>query len=899
MIKENVKAVGRPFAEKDDQLKNIVTFHLGLVLTSSAGAQDPEDKSTTCEAAGAHVANVNADDQKTRGAAIIPPDTCAVDTCEVVDATTPRPLSSSASPDASDAASANTDNALASVEPVGHIAVREGAGEASVTAQDQPIATQKPIGSIDNPCDMDGSSKVGYAPAAATDAVATQRAGEETIHHRESSSPQPAQSCNDRAAHEDSKSPSDNSAELSGPADADDVKAAQDKTVADAQTTQISAGAVVDSSSSVVPSTPAADAPPTAADGEHHEGPESAVEKQADTAEEEEPLLLVGTVPRTAGPVWVTWHGVYDGHNVTRQTLVRAPKVVGDGRVEPLYTIVTVAGRDSATGRRVGRIVVNEDALRHERNRMESFPIPPPPPGYTDGPILSSAATLARAAAAPAPATPAVPRAAPATSEGSLQRTHRGSGNKDSASTAAAAAGATEQPLGPGQSSQGVQCVLCTTGVSHKMAPEDVKRSIAAHVLWKLATTKYAAAASPKSSRPQKRTAGAADLHTPAEKRTRGTPAVMCKRENHDEYRGRMTDDEDDVGDSHALGRGGDEYHGHMTDEEDVGVEHALGGDEYHGCMTDDEDDVPACVRGNQRGHEDCACDYSAESDEYEGAASDEGDESMADDDGGSEEDSEPEEEEGSAELSEDERVSRREEKPPQWALEGRALATTWEPRESDLLCDDGASDFEQAVQGCASDIHADNVMGSETFEARVCECGDWEGCTCTDGLYAPLGGRHKQTGRWFMHTLVRCPDVFYMPRGSHSHGGGGDGEDGGLRELLMCVGRLVHSEGAVWGQQQQQGAGQAAAAEAVAGEVEGHERAVREAMLGERAMQMPAEAGLDELHWFVGMLLWDRGVHLFDREHGPCSDATLALVWVGRYLCMARWTLRTNCLLI
>eukprot|EP00727_Mastigamoeba_balamuthi_P003159 m51a1_g12840 hypothetical protein (299) ;mRNA; f:2210-3164 len=31
MIKENVKAVGRPFAEKDDQLENIVTFHLGLV----------------------------------------------------------------------------------------------------------------------------------------------------------------------------------------------------------------------------------------------------------------------------------------------------------------------------------------------------------------------------------------------------------------------------------------------------------------------------------------------------------------------------------------------------------------------------------------------------------------------------------------------------------------------------------------------------------------------------------------------------------------------------------------------------------------------------------------------------------------------------------------------------
>eukprot|EP00727_Mastigamoeba_balamuthi_P002879 m51a1_g12589 hypothetical protein (254) ;mRNA; f:3019-3973 len=31
MIKKNVKAVGRPFAEKDDQLENIVTFHLGLV----------------------------------------------------------------------------------------------------------------------------------------------------------------------------------------------------------------------------------------------------------------------------------------------------------------------------------------------------------------------------------------------------------------------------------------------------------------------------------------------------------------------------------------------------------------------------------------------------------------------------------------------------------------------------------------------------------------------------------------------------------------------------------------------------------------------------------------------------------------------------------------------------
>eukprot|EP00727_Mastigamoeba_balamuthi_P014351 m51a1_g9540 hypothetical protein (602) ;mRNA; r:837748-840719 len=563
-------------------------------LALRAGAQDPEDKSTTCEAAGAHVANVNADDQKTRGAAIVPPDT--------------------------DAASANTDNALASAEPVGHIAVREGAGEASVTAQDQPIATQKPIGSIDNPCDMDGSSKVGYAPAAATDAVATQRAGEETTHDRESSSPQPAQS-----------------------------------------------------------------------------------------------------------------------------------------------------------------------------------------------------------------------------------------------------------------------------------------------MLWKLATTKYAAAGSSRSPRPQKRTADAVGLHTPAEKRTRGAPEVMFEPE---------TDEEDDVVNTHALGRGGDEYHGCMNDDEDdAGLPTTTEkrtrdapavmckretGDEYHGHMTDDEDDVPACARGNQRGHKDCACDDSAKHDAYEGAASDEGDESMADDDGGSDEDSEPEEEEeGSVELSEDERVSRRDEEPPQWALEGRALATTWEPRESDLLCDDGASDFEQVVQGCASDIHADNVMGSETFEARVCECGDWEGCTCTDGLYAPLGGRHKQTGRWFMHTLVRCPDVFYTPRGSHSHGGGGDGEDGGLRELLMCVGRLVHSEGAVWGQQQQQGAGQAAAAEAVAGEVEGHERAVREAMLGERAMQMPAEAGLDELHWFVGMLLWDRGVHLFDREHGSCSNATLALVWVGRYLCMARWTLRTNCLLI
>eukprot|EP00727_Mastigamoeba_balamuthi_P001920 m51a1_g11725 hypothetical protein (286) ;mRNA; r:106426-107383 len=32
VIKENVKAVGRPFAEKDDQLENIVTFHLGLVV---------------------------------------------------------------------------------------------------------------------------------------------------------------------------------------------------------------------------------------------------------------------------------------------------------------------------------------------------------------------------------------------------------------------------------------------------------------------------------------------------------------------------------------------------------------------------------------------------------------------------------------------------------------------------------------------------------------------------------------------------------------------------------------------------------------------------------------------------------------------------------------------------
>eukprot|EP00727_Mastigamoeba_balamuthi_P005324 m51a1_g14790 hypothetical protein (259) ;mRNA; f:501044-501998 len=32
VIKENIKAVGRPFAEKDDQLENIVTFHLGLVV---------------------------------------------------------------------------------------------------------------------------------------------------------------------------------------------------------------------------------------------------------------------------------------------------------------------------------------------------------------------------------------------------------------------------------------------------------------------------------------------------------------------------------------------------------------------------------------------------------------------------------------------------------------------------------------------------------------------------------------------------------------------------------------------------------------------------------------------------------------------------------------------------